>query len=86
MTPSGVTTLKTEYQINFLPTGKGLQSLLEAPSEIYEQPNMGSHYRTTTQQVPPQSDQEGDDSSEVTGTITLITKSKGHAQTSLIEA
>ena len=43
---------KTEYQISLLPTGEGLQSHLEAPSEIYEQPNMGSHYRTTTQQVP----------------------------------
>ena len=47
---------------------------------------MGSHHRTTTQQVPPQSDQEGDDSSEVTGTITLITKNEGCAQASLIEA
>ena len=46
---------------------------------------MGAHYRTT-QQVPSQSDQEGDGSSEVTGTITLITKNEGHAQTSLIEA
>ena len=47
---------------------------------------MGTHYRTATQQVPSQSDQEGDGSSEVTGTITLITKNEGHEQTSLIEA
>ena len=77
---------KTEYQISLLPTGEGLQSLLEAPSKNNEQPDMGAHYKTVTQQVHSQTDQEGDGSSEVTGTITLITKNEDHAQTSLIEA
>ena len=70
------------------PIGKDLQSPFETPSESDDQLDTGEYERTITQQDSNHCNQSkaDDGSNEVTGTITLITRKKGHAQTSLIEA
>ena len=79
---------KMEYEVSLSPIGKDLQSPLETPSENDDRPDVGEYRRTVTQQDSNHCDQLGadDGSNEVTGTITLITRKKRHAQTCLVEA
>ena len=60
--------MQANFQIDLLPIGKGMHSLLEVPPRGNEQ------------------SEAGDNNSEATNTVTLITRNEGSLQANLIEA
>ena len=80
--------MKTEYEVSIFPIDEELQSPFETSSENDNQLDTGEYKGTVTQQDSARCNQSkaNGESTEATGTITLITRNKDHAQTSLVEA
>ena len=80
--------IKTVYEVSLFPIEKGLQSPFEISSENDDLLDIGEYKEAVTQQESAHCSQSKahDESPEITDTITLVTRNRGHAQVSLVGA